>query len=304
MTYDAIIIGGSYAGLSAAMALGRSLRSVLIIDSGKPCNRQTPHSHNFLTHDGETPQAIAEKSKQQVLAYDTVTFREGLATTVEKTEDGFRVQSETGNGEQETFHGKKLLFATGVSDNAPEIPGFAECWGISVLHCPYCHGYEVRKQHLGVIANGEVGFEMAKLINHWADKLTLFTNGASSLTEEQTKTLTGRGVEIHEAKIGSFSHTDGRLEKIVFADGTSRDITAVFAKAEIRQHCHIPEAIGCEITEPGHIWIDDFHRTSVPGVYAAGDNTSMLRSVAQAVSAGNKSGAVMNRDLIEDTYCG
>jgi thioredoxin reductase len=298
MTYDAIIIGGSYAGLSAAMALGRSLRTVLVIDSGKPCNRQTPHSHNFLTHDGETPQAISEKAKRQVLAYDTVTFHEGLATAAERTDGRFRVQTEAG----ETFLGKKLLFATGVADEAPGISGFAECWGISVLHCPYCHGYEVKRQHLGVVANGDTGFEMAKLISHWADKLTLFTNGASSLTEEQTAKIAGHGIEVIETRIESFRHTNGQLEKILFADGSSREISAVFAKAEIRQHCLIPEAMGCQIAEQGHIWIDDFHRTSIPGVYAAGDNTSLLRSVAQAVSAGNKSGAVMNRELIDDTF--
>src|SRR5687767_10565291 len=131
--FDVIIIGGSYAGLSAAMALGRALRNVLIIDSGKPCNRQTPHSHNFITQDGKTPAEIATLAKQQVEKYDTVTFFSGLATDGAKTENGFQIQ--TGSGE--TFRAKKLIFATGVKDVMPTIEGYAECWGISVLHCPY-----------------------------------------------------------------------------------------------------------------------------------------------------------------------
>src|SRR5688500_15844678 len=130
--YDVIIIGGSYAGLSAAMALGRSLRQVLIIDSSKPCNQQTPHSHNFITQDGETPKGIAEKAKAQVLKYDTVKFYNGIATEGTKTENGFEIKTQSGG----RFTSKKLLFATGVKDQFPDINGFAECWGISVLHCP------------------------------------------------------------------------------------------------------------------------------------------------------------------------
>src|SRR5690606_408454 len=136
--FDVIIIGGSYAGLSSAMTLGRALRNVLMIDSGKPCNRQTPHSHNFITQDGEEPGTIAEKAKAQVLKYDTVKFLNDLAVSGKKTENGFVIATETGK----EFATKKLVFATGVKDIMPGIKGFSECWGISVIHCPYCHGYE------------------------------------------------------------------------------------------------------------------------------------------------------------------
>ena len=145
---DVIIVGGSYSGLAAGMALGRALRQVLIIDSGKPCNRQTPYSHNFITQDGKTPEEIATLARQQVEKYDTVTFFNGLATNGAKTENGFEIQTASG----ETFSAKKLIFATGIKDIMPDIEGYAECWGISVLHCPYCHGYEVRNvknRHFG-----------------------------------------------------------------------------------------------------------------------------------------------------------
>ena len=156
--FDVIIIGGSYSGLAAAMALGRALRKVLIIDSGKPCNRQTPYSHNFLTQDGKTPKEIATLAKQQVTMYDSVEFFNSLATKVSKTENGFEVQTSSGD----IFKSKKLIFATGIKDEMPSIKGFSECWGISVLHCPYCHGYEVRNETTGIFGNGEYGFELDK----------------------------------------------------------------------------------------------------------------------------------------------
>src|SRR5689334_3705559 len=144
--FDVIIIGGSYAGLATAMALGRALRNVLVIDGGNPCNKQTPHSHNFLTNDGKTPKEIASLAKQQVRMYSTVSFLDGFATAGLKTTSGFEVQTQAG----EVFTSKKLVFATGIRDVMPSIPGFAESWGISVLHCPYCHGYEVRHQKTGI----------------------------------------------------------------------------------------------------------------------------------------------------------
>lgn len=140
--YEVIIIGGSYAGLSAAMALGRALRNVLIIDSGLPCNRQTPYSHNFITQDGEKPNIIAEKAKAQVLKYNTIKFLNDFVVSGKKNENGFVITTKTG----EEYISKKLIFATGIKDIMPDIKGFAECWGTSVIHCPYCHGYEVKRE--------------------------------------------------------------------------------------------------------------------------------------------------------------
>src|SRR5688500_15240100 len=157
--FDVIIVGGSYSGLAAGMALGRALKQVLIIDSGQPCNRQTPHSHNFITQDGKTPKEIATLARQQVKMYHTVKLFEGLATNGAKTENGFEIQTASG----ETFNAKKLIFATGVRDLMPDMKGYAECWGISVLHCPYCHGYEVRNEKTGILGNGDYGFEFSGL---------------------------------------------------------------------------------------------------------------------------------------------
>lgn len=221
--FEVIIIGGSYAGLSAAMALGRSLRKVLVIDSGNPCNKQTPHSHNFITQDGQTPKDIFENAKAQVLKYDTVAFLQDFAVDAQKTEKGFTVSTEAGRG----FFTKKLLFATGVTDQMPNLAGFAACWGISVLHCPYCHGYEVRHQNTGILGNGEMGFELCRLISNWTDKLTLYTNGKSTLTLSQTEKIKSHDIEIVEKEIAMLAHTNGQIQNIVFADESTREISAV-----------------------------------------------------------------------------
>ncbi len=207
--FDVIIIGGSYSGLAAGMALGRALRHVLIIDNGKPCNIQTPHSHNFITQDGKTPKEIATLAKQQVEKYETIKFFNGLATNGIKTENGFKIQTVSG----ETFSAKKLIIATGIKDLMPNIEGYAECWGISVVHCPYCHGYEVRNEKTGILGNGDYGFEFSSLISNWTKDLTLFTNGKSTLTDEQTSKIEMHNIKIVETEVQKLEHTNGQLKK-------------------------------------------------------------------------------------------
>jgi thioredoxin reductase len=296
--FDVIIIGGSYAGLSAGMALGRSLRKVLIIDSGKPCNRQTPHSHNLITQDGETPGAIAEKAKAQVLQYDTVKFYNGLAIEGMKTPNGFEIKTQAGD----TFIAKKLLFTTGITDQMPDIQGFAECWGISVLHCPYCHGYEVKHQNIGLLGNGEVGFELCRLISNWTKQLTLFTNGPSNLTSEQTEKIKAHNIKVVEKEITAFEHVNGNIQHILFADHTKHEVSAIFSRVGFKQHCDIPQWLGCELTEQCYLKVDDFGRTSLPGIFAAGDNTTFFRAVSIAIAAGTKAGAAINKELIEEDF--
>lgn len=296
--FDVIIIGGSYAGLSAGMALGRALRNVLIIDSGKPCNIQTPHSHNFLTQDGKTPKEISTLAKQQVENYETVKFYNGLAINGVKTENGFEITTDS----NEKFTAKKLIFATGIKDIMPDIKGFAECWGISVIHCPYCHGYEYSNDKTGILANGDVAFEIGKLINNWTKNLTIFTNGKSTLTEEQIAKLTKHSIKIIEKEIDYFSHKNGQIENVIFKDRSSETIKALYARPKFEQHCEIPKLLGCEFTEQNHIKIDWFQKTTENGIFACGDNTSMMRSVSYAVAMGGVAGSMVNREIIEDEF--
>ncbi|WP_247232162.1 NAD(P)/FAD-dependent oxidoreductase [Telluribacter sp. SYSU D00476] len=296
--FDVVVVGGSFAGLSAAMALGRSLRKVLLIDSGRPCNIQTPHSHNFLTEDGETPEAIRNKAISQTLSYPTASFRDSVVNKVSRDSNTFVVETTEG----ESFTAKKVLFATGIRDIMPDIEGFAACWGISILHCPYCHGYEVRHKKIGVLGNGDMGYEFVKLISNWSQDLVLFTNGTSTLNEDQVLKLQSKGVEIVEEEIQQVEHEAGTIQNLLLKGGTSYFISALFARVPFEQHSSIPNELGCELTDHGFIKVDDFQRTTLPGIYAAGDNSYGMRSVAAAVAAGNKAGAVINKDLIDEEF--
>ena len=295
--YDAIIIGGSYAGLSAAMALGRALRHVLIIDSGQPCNIQTPHSHNFLTRDGETPQQISAIARAQVEKYETVVFYKGLAISAEETNGAYEIVTSAGD----RFSTRKLLLATGVKDVMPDIEGFSSCWGISILHCPYCHGYEVRNQTTGILGNGEYAFEFAKLILNWTKDLTIFTNGRSAMTPEQQAQL-AKHTTIVEKEISSFEHEDGQIKSILFKDGTRASLSALYARPAFEQHSDIPARLGCQFTEDGYILVDMFQKTSLPGLFACGDNTTRMRSLSSAVAMGTLAGVAISKELTDDQF--
>jgi thioredoxin reductase len=296
--FEVIIVGGSYSGLSAAMTLGRSLRQVLVIDSGLPCNRQTPHSHNFITHDGEKPAVISALAKAQVDFYDTVQFYNGLAISAVKTQNGFEIKTDSG----EIFTARKILFATGVKDLMPNIDGLSECWGISVLHCPYCHGYEMKGEKTAVITNGDMGFEYVKMISNWTKDLKLLTNGKSTLSSEQTEMLKKYQIEIIEDKIDSFIHEKGNVQEIIFKSQSNIAVKAIYWKVPFVQHCTIPESLGCELTEQGLLKVDMLQKTNIPGIYASGDSTIQARSVAMAVSSGSFAGVSINKELIDEDF--
>ncbi len=296
--FDVIIVGGSYSGLAAGMALGRALKKVLIIDDGKPCNRQTPHSHNFLTNDGKTPAEIAAVANLQVRRYDTVMFFDATAVSGTKTEKGFEIQVTTG----QTFAAKKLIFATGIKDLLPDISGLSECWGISVVHCPYCHGYEIRNGKTGILGNGEIAFDFTRLISNWTKDLTLFTNGIVTLTALQREKLKQHQIKIVEKEIEHLEHNNGYLRNIIFKDGSKTSIKAIYAPSPFEQLCKIPESLGCELTEEGYIKIDNFQETSIKGVFAIGDNAAKMRTVANAVAMGASAGMTISKKMILEEF--
>lgn len=295
--FDVIIIGGSYAGLSAGLALGRSLRKVLIIDAGKPCNSPTPRSHNFITQDGVAPGKIAAIARLQVEKYSTVQFYKGKATEAESVSGGFTISTDNG----ESFDAKKLIFAAGLKDIMPRIEGFSSCWGKSILHCPYCHGYEVKQVKTGIIANGDMAFHYATLISNWTNELSVFTNGNSTLTQEQQAQLQKHSIKIFEAKVQELVHDNGQLTKIILEDASEYELSAIYSAPETKQHCELPERLGCEINDDGLVQVDPFQKTTVPGVYACGDSANM-RSVAMAVSSGQIAGVVSNKELVEESF--
>ena len=296
--FDVIIIGGSYSGLAAAMALGRALKHVLIINDGKPCNAQTPYSHNFLTQDGNTPAGIASMGKQQIEKYDNVKFFNGFASKGNKIDKGFEILMETG----ETFQALKLIFATGIKDVMPKIEGFSQCWGISAIHCPYCHGYEVRNTRTGILGNGDYAFELAKMISNWTLDLTIYTNGASTMTNEQLTRLKSHNITIVEKQIKKLEHIEGHIQNIVFRDGKKSLLNTMYSPRPFIQHCTIAESLGCAMTEDGYIKTDPFQQTSIEGIYASGDNASRFRTLANAVAMGTAAGMAASKKLILEQF--
>jgi len=296
--FDVIIIGGSYSGLAAGMALGRALRNVLIIDSGKPCNAQTPFSHNFLTRDGETPAAIAKLGREQVEEYHRVTFLNGVVIKAAKTANGFEIGMASGG----TVNATKLIFATGIRDMLPVNDGLAACWGISVLHCPFCHGYEVRNKKTGIIGNGNAAYELTTLISNWTKDLTIFTNGPAAFTTGQNKKLAEHQISIIEKQIVQLEHEQGNLRHIQFKDNTKIALTAAYIRSPFRQACPLPEFLSCMLNEDGYIQVDASQATSVPGIFACGDNTTKNRTVANAIASGTTAGMTVSRQLITEQF--
>ncbi len=291
--FDVIIIGGSFAGLSAAMTLGRSLRSVLVIDSGQPCNRFTPHAHNLITHDGKAPGSIKSEAEAQVLAYPTISILNDLATEMTGESGAFTVTTR----QEHQFQTKKVIFATGVKDLLPAIEGVEDCWGKTILHCPYCHGYEVRGKRTGIWVNDDTVYDFYKLIAHWTDDLTILTNGQPQFEVDQLPTSK---VQIIDSKIQKLDHQNGALQNVVFENGKTHNLDAVYFRPPFEQHCKIPETLGCKTTEAGHLEVTNFQQTSIHGIYAAGDCTTPMRSLAIAISQGNLAAAMLNHELINE----
>jgi len=296
--FDVIIIGGSYAGLAAAMSLGRSLRKVLIIDSGKPCNRQTPHSHNFLTQDGKTPSEISSIAKSQVLEYKTVNFVEDEAIHAINNETSFFVSTKSGI----TYSAKKLILATGIKDVMPNIKGFAACWGISVVHCPYCHGYEIRNKKTGIMANGERAYHLASMVGNLTKNLHVLTNEPASFSKEEWSKLEHNRISVIDKKIVEVEHNDGNVNAIIFDDGSKEVIDAIYAALPFVQHSNISNLLDCELNEEGFIKVDDMYRTTIENVFACGDNCIKMRSLANSVASGTMVGAVINMELVKENF--
>jgi len=298
MVYDVIVIGGSFAGLSASMQLVRARRRVLVVDAGQPRNRFARTSHGFLGQDGKAPHAIIEEARRQVLAYPTVEYVNGEALAARQTEQGFTVTLADGRREQAA----RLILATGVADELPSIPGMQERWGATVLHCPYCHGYEVRGRPLGVLATRSHSPHQALLIPDWGPT-TYFTQGIFEPSEEESAFLAARGVTIERTPIVELLGTAPELETVRLADGRAISLGAVFTVPGTRMASPLAEQLGCAFengpTGP-YLHVDDRKQTSVAGVYAAGDAASPSHNATLASAAGVMAGVGVHQSLARE----
>ena len=202
----------------------------------------------------------------------------------------------------ELFTAKNIIFATGIKDQMPEIKGFKECWGISIIHCPYCHGYEHKGQRTAIMASGEKAFHLASLVSNLTSHLTILTRGEADFTPEQRDKLGRREIQIIEEEISEVLHKEGKLQKVVFQNGSTMVLDALYAALPFTQHSSLPASLGCELTEDGYLKVDDLQRTTVEGLYACGDNSSRMRSLAGAVYSGNLTGALVNGELSSSEF--
>ncbi|MGE8674650.1 MAG: NAD(P)/FAD-dependent oxidoreductase, partial [Achromobacter kerstersii] len=268
MIYDAIIVGGSFAGLSAAMQLARARRRILLIDGGLPRNRYAAHSHGFLGQDGKAPYEIVREAREQLAQYPTVKFLDGQAVKAREDAGLLRVSIENGQEVQ----GKRLILATGLRDELPALAGLQERWGLTVLHCPYCHGYEVAGSPLGVMAAHPLSAHQAMLLPDWGPT-TYFTQGEFEPDAEQAALLEKRGVRIERTPIVELMGTAPALDAVKLADGRRMAIHALFVASKTHMASPLAMQLGCAFNDGPLgplIRVDELRQTSIPNVYAAG----------------------------------
>jgi len=297
---DVLVIGGSFAGLSAALQLGRARRRVTVLDTGLPRNRYAAHAHGMLGHDGKPPSEILKDGRAQLAQYPSIRLVNGRATRLGGAKDDFTVATEAG----EPLTARRLILSYGITDIFPEIDGFAECWGRTVLHCPYCHGFEVGDRRLGVLYATPLSLHVMALLQHWSDRLSLFTDG-HDLPEGEREKLTGRGVTVIDGRVMALDHAEGELSAVRLAEGVAVPLDALFAGPRQRPSADIHEGLGLAMADGplGQvIQVDDRFETSLAGVYAAGDVANPMQSAHQALSRGNMAGISCHQSLVFDQH--
>ena len=290
--FDAIVVGGSYAGMSAAMQLARARRQVLVVDAGARRNRYAASSHGFLGRDGSSPAQLAAEGKADLLAYDTVHWIDGAATHASTRGDGFALALASGRH----YQARRLVLATGVVDELPPVEGLAERWGRSVFHCPYCHGYELNQGRIGVLASGPLSQHHALLLPDWG-QVILFTNEAYEPDPEQLAALARRGVQVEAAPVRRVSG----VATVELADGRQLEMAGLFTLTRTSMASPLAQQLGCAFDEGPTgpvIRTDAIMAASVPGVFACGDAGRMMSNIALAVADGALAGVAAHRSLI------
>lgn len=291
MMFDVAIVGGSFAGQSAALQLARARRRVAIFDTGTRRNRFAASAHGFLAQDGRAPGEIVAQARAQLGAYATVQWFDRPVSAITGAADAFELEVEGG-----AQQARRIVLAMGVADRLPSIPGLAERWGRSVFHCPYCHGYELQQGRIGVIATGPNALHLAQLLPEWGS-VTLFLNGALALQEEEARALAARGVKLEATPIaGLAGHASVQL-----ADGRSEDFAGLFAPSRTEPASPLAAQLGCAHEEGplgSFVKTGMMKETTVPGVFACGDLARAAGNVALAVGDGAMAGAATHQSLV------
>jgi thioredoxin reductase len=296
---DVIIVGGGPAGLNAAQILGRARRRTLLVDSGEPRNAPAAAMHGFLSRDGCPPEELRSIGREEVSRYDRVEIHDGKAETASGQVDDFTVALDDGH----EARAKRLVLATGVVDDLPSIDGLRELWGKSVLHCPYCHGWEVRDQPIAVLGSTEDAARFALHLKAWSEDVILCTNGPPEFDDATEQLLKSRGVETRHESVVRLDAEGEELRQVVL-DGDSLPRRALFVKPKMRQRSDLAGELGCKLLEDGAVEVNDFGNTSVPGIYAVGDMSRRAAfpfpaaQVVMAAAAGAIAAVVIDQELL------
>jgi thioredoxin reductase len=297
--WDCVVVGGGAAGLSAALVLGRGRRRTLVVDAGRPSNGVAHGVGGLLGHDRRPPAELYAAGRAELATYPSVEVREGEVIAGARSEAGFLLDLADGRRES----ARRVLLATGMDYRCPELPGVAERFGRSVFHCPFCHGWEVRERPLGVLDRGETGVLRARLLRAWSDDVTLFADGPAELDPADADRLRDAGVAVDERRVAGLRGPGDELAALVFADGGERRCEGLLVPVTLHQRSSLAAQLGAEPAAPGHVaadavQVDPMLQTTVPGLSAAGDLSSQMPSVANAVAAGSNAAAAIVRSLL------
>lgn len=296
MTYDCIVVGGGPAGLSAALMLGRCRRRVLVCDVGEPRNRWSHAVHGFLTRDGLPPGTFLRLAREDLRPYDTVEIRSARVVDAARDHRGFEVRCEDGS----RLRTRKLLLATGVVDELPDIAGLAELYGRSVHHCPYCDGWEWRDQPVGVYGRGEAAAGLALGLTVHTRDLVLCTDGPAIHSDWMRERLDTFDIRVREQRVVRLEGREGRLDRIIFEEGAAEHRRALFFATGQRQASELPARLGCVFTEDGAVDTGKCEATNVPGLYVCGDASREAQFVVVAAAEGAEAGMAINKALLEE----
>lgn len=295
---DVIIIGGGAAGLSAALLLGRSRRSVLVIDSGQPRNAPAAGVHGFLTRDGVAPLELTRLGRADLEPYH-VRIEDGTVVSAERTASGYCLSLENGS----VFEAPRILVTTGLEDVLPDIPGLSERWGKDLAHCPYCHGWEIQDQAIGVIGNGSFAVHQALLFRQWSANITLFLNDSMDPSEAELTQLAARGIPVVTGHVARIHSTNGAVSGVELADGTEYSVEALTVQSRVVAQAGFLAGLGLEATANAFgatVETDETGLTAIPGVWAAGNVTDMKATVLGAAQGGANAAVAINMDMMAE----
>jgi thioredoxin reductase len=303
VVWDCVIVGGGAAGLSAGLVLGRARRRTLVMDAGDQSNLAAHGIGGLLGHDGRPPAQLYAMGRRELAAYPSVEVRTGEVVSGERADGGFVLKLADGRRES----ARRVLLATGMEYRPPSLPGLAELWGRSVFHCPFCHGWEVRDQPLAVLARGELAVHKAQLLRNWSDDVVLLTDGPAELDAEDRTRLAVAGVAVDERPVAELVAQNGELAAIAFADGDHLARRGLLVAGTLHQRSRLAEQLGAAFAEPTPVAqdpldVDAQWRTTVPGVFAAGDVSAQLPQVAGAIAAGSQAAAAVVQSLLADDH--